>query len=282
MIYVLCSGGLGNQMFQYALYRSLIFAGKQAVFDTSYYKHETVHSGYEIEKCFGIKVGEDKNDHFNVVWKFFYSLMARTKKYSFHNIIMENPQKILDINFVQNKAVLFGYWQSENYFKTLKNELISELKFQNISEKSQIMARKMRKENSIAIHVRRGDYLKTTQYMNLSETNYYNRAIDYINEHITNPQYYVFSDEIDWCKKNMKLPQDKTTYVDFNTGTRSYEDMYLISCSKNAILANSSFSWWAGYLGKHDIVIRPSKYKVNWSKEQDDMLYPVEWIKIEV
>lgn len=282
MIYVLCSGGLGNQMFQYALYRSLIFAGKQAVFDTSYYKHETVHSGYEIEKCFGIKVGEDKNDHFNVVWKFFYSLMARTKKYSFHNIIMENPQKILDINFVQNKAVLFGYWQSENYFKTLKNELISELKFQNISEKSQIMARKMRKENSIAIHVRRGDYLKTTQYMNLSETSYYNRAIDYINEHITNPQYYVFSDEIDWCKKNMKLPQDKTTYVDFNTGTRSYEDMYLISCSKNAILANSSFSWWAGYLGKHDIVIRPSKYKVNWSKEQDDMLYPVEWIKIEV
>ena len=282
MIYVLCSGGLGNQMFQYALYRSLIFAGKQAVFDTSYYKHETVHSGYEIEKCFGIKVGEDKNDHFNVVWKFFYSLMARTKKYSFYNIIMENPQKILDINFVQNKAVLFGYWQSENYFKTLKNELISELKFQNISEKSQIMARKMRKENSIAIHVRRGDYLKTTQYMNLSETNYYNRAIDYINEHITNPQYYVFSDEIDWCKKNMKLPQDKTTYVDFNTGTRSYEDMYLISCSKNAILANSSFSWWAGYLGKHDIVIRPSKYKVNWSKEQDDMLYPVEWIKIEV
>ena len=282
MIYVLCSGGLGNQMFQYALYRSLIFAGKQAVFDTSYYKHETVHSGYEIEKCFGIKVGEDKNDHFNVVWKFFYSLMARTKKYSFHNIIMENPQKILDINFVQNKAVLFGYWQSENYFKTLKNELISELKFQNISEKSQIMARKMRKENSIAIHVRRGDYLKTTQYMNLSETNYYNRAIDYINEHITNPQYYVFSDEIDWCKKNMKLPQDKTTYVDFNTGTRSYEDMYLISCSKNAILANSSFSWWAGYLAKHDIVIRPSKYKVNWSKEQDDMLYPVEWIKIEV
>lgn len=282
MIYVLCSGGLGNQMFQYALYRSLIFAGKQAVFDTSYYKHETVHSGYEIEKCFGIKVGEDKNDHFNVVWKSLYSLMARTKRYSFYNIIMENPQKILDINFVQNKAVLFGYWQSENYFKTLKNELISELKFQNISEESQIMARKMRKENSIAIHVRRGDYLKTTQYMNLSETNYYNRAIDYINEHITNPQYYVFSDEIDWCKKNMKLPQDKTTYVDFNTGTRSYEDMYLISCSKNAILANSSFSWWAGYLGKHDIVIRPSKYKVNWSKEQDDMLYPVEWIKIEV
>ena len=91
----------------------------------------------------------------------------------------------------------------------------------------------------------------------------------------------LFSDEIDWCKKNMKLPW-KTIYVDFNTGMKSYEDMYLISSSRNAILANSSFSWWAGYLGKHDMVIRPSKYKVNWSKEQDTILYPAKWIKIEV
>lgn len=282
MIYVLCSGGLGNQMFQYALYRSLVAAGKQAIFDTSYYKHETVHAGYEIEKCFNIKAGENKCDHFNVVWKFFYSLMSRANRYSFCNIIMENPRKMLDINFLPNKAVLFGYWQSENYFKSLKNKLISEFEFQNISEESQTVAQKMKKENSVAIHVRRGDYLKATQYMNLAETSYYERAIDYINMHVTNPRYYIFSDEIDWCKKNMKLPKDKTIYVDFNTGIKSYEDMYLISSSKNVILANSSFSWWAGYLGKHEIVIRPSKYKVNWSEEQDNMLYPAEWIKIEV
>ena len=281
MTYVLCSGGLGNQMFQYALYCSLVSMEKQVIFDTSYYKHEAVHSGYELERCFNIKAGVDKYDHFNVAWKTFYSLMSKMKKYSFGNIIMESPQEILNLNSVPDKAVLFGYWQSEYYFKSLKNKIVSEFSFQNISKESKVIAEQMRKENSVAIHVRRGDYLKATQYVNLSETNYYERAIEYINTHVANPQYYVFSDEIDWCKKNMKLPW-KTIYVDFNTGMKSYEDMYLISSSRNAILANSSFSWWAGYLGKHDMVIRPSKYKVDWSKEQDTILYPAEWIEIEV
>ena len=135
----------------------------------------------------------------------------------------------------------------------------------------------MQKENSVAVHIRRGDYLKNPKYVNLSETNYYHNSLIEVNRRYDSPYIYVFSDDVSWCR-NSGMFAGNTTYVDFNDGQHAYEDMFLMTQAKAIITANSSFSWWAGYLGDHDLVIRPEKYLNQWTKCQDNRLYPTEWI----
>lgn len=139
----------------------------------------------------------------------------------------------------------------------------------------------MQECNSVAVHVRRGDYLKCSIYTNLGESNYYQNAINYINAHEKDVKYYIFSNDIPWCKES-GLFGENATYVDFNIGDRSYEDMYLITQCKKVVMANSSFSWWGAYLGEHDYVIRPNGHMVGWTEEKDKGFYPSEWIKMDL
>lgn len=279
MISVLCSGGLGNQMFQYAFYCNLKQQGYNVELDISYFNHNSIHSGYELQKCFGINDGTDRHDYFSKKWRIVYSMMARMHIKKLFNIIFEGYQ-LKEINKMKT-GVLYGYWQSERYFKEIEEYIKKRFTFVDISKESQSLLDFLHQENSVAIHVRRGDYLKQNRYVNLSETEYYRNAIHKVYEEIPNPSFFVFSDTIEWCRENMPLPVD-TTYVDFNTDRKSYEDMFLMSNASNIILANSSFSWWAGYLGNHNRVYRPSKYKVNWKAEDDINLFPIRWIKVEV
>ncbi len=281
MSYVLCSGGLGNQMFQYAFYKSLVLNNKNAEFDTSYFKHINVHNGYELERCFGIVTPKCKKEHFNKVWQLVYSLMARMHKNSFMGVKTESFFKDFDLAQIGPKDILNGYWQSEKFFVQNKAEIVKDFDFKNISQKSAEIVNQMKNTESVAVHIRRGDYLGLARFVNLAETNYYKNATEYIKKNVENPVFYVFSDDAKWCRENMQFPGE-TVYVDFNKGKDSYQDMYIMSQAKYNILANSSFSWWAGYLGEHKFVIRPSKYKTTWSEEADRKLYPEEWIKMEV
>lgn len=281
MIRVLCSGGLGNQMFQYAFFRRLQLNNEDVILDTSFFVHNTVHSGYELNKCFGFSDNVVTHNFFNHFWRGIYFVMSKLNVGKFMNIIIEKQGEKLDLSHLTGREIMYGYWQTEEYFSDYKELIIKELSFINLSNKSINISKQMASENSVAIHVRRGDYLLASQYVNLGNTNYYHNAIDYIKENVNNPKYYVFSDDINWCKKNLDIPKD-SMFVDFNTGNRSYEDMFLISCCKYAVVANSSFSWWGGYLGNHDFVLRPEKYKVKWDEKQDSFLYPKEWVKIEV
>ena len=279
MIHVLCSGGLGNQMFQYAYYRALVEKGLDVSFDTSFFQHRQVHSGYDLERCFGIQDGNDDVDHFSFIYRCVYFLMAKRKIVRFMNVRMEQPGKYFLIkNVKSHHAILYGYWQSARYFGdecSLKNVFI----FRNLSKQSLHLGEKMRAENSVAVHVRRGDYLLVNKYENLCNTNYYQNALCYLRERLSNLKIYIFSDDIKYCRELEFFPPD-AVFVDFNDGTSAYEDMFLMSQANSIVLANSTFSWWSGYLGSHDYVLRPAKYLKNWSQKDDYALFPEEWIKI--
>lgn len=284
MSYILCSGGLGNQMFQYAFYKSIKRIDPNANFDISYFKHNSVHQGYELERCFGITDANCKTDHFNIFYKVVYSLMSRCRVVKFFRIMKEHSN--FDIRRLTRKeiqtSIFNGYWQGEKFFQDVNSEIKKDFMFNNLSPRTIELAKKIRTQNSIAIHVRRGDYLKSSAYVALGATKYYYNVIKYFRSlNIINPVVYVFSDDISWCQ-SCGIFDDSTIYVDHNKNEHSYEDMYLMSQAKMIAVANSSFSWWAGYLGNHEIVLRPEKYLNDWNQKQDSTLFPSNWICVEL
>lgn len=276
MIYVLCSGGLGNQMFQYAYLKHLQKTGREAVLDTSFFLHSDIHSGYMLNKAFNIE-GNNVKDHFSFIWKSKYSMMAKSRMKELGSVFMEFGENFIREDNLPTSAVLYGYWQGERFFKDVRKDVIKDFTFRNISEQSEKLGEKMSIENSVAVHIRRGDYLLHSKYMNLAATQYYKNALGIAKKELIETRIYVFSDDISWCKQ-CGLFDDETCYVDFNNGAHAYEDMFLMSKAKAVITANSSFSWWAGYLGNHEFVIRPEKYLTNWTNEQDTRLFPGGWI----
>ena len=106
---------------------------------------------------------------------------------------------------------------------------------------------------------------------------YFERAIQYMKEHMDTPVFYVFSDDMDYVKENIKL--EDAFYIDGNRGNDSWQDMFLMSSCNHNIIANSTFSWWSAFLNSHDnkIVIAPKRWRYYF--ETDDVV-PEEWIRM--
>ena len=118
---------------------------------------------------------------------------------------------------------------------------------------------------SVGIHVRRGDYLKEKQYLGICELDYYTKAIDIMKEHFVCPSFYIFSNDLEWCREKLEVltGKENTVYVDWNKGNESYQDMRLMSYCKGLIIANSSFSWWGAFLNQEEnkFIVAPKRWK---------------------
>ena len=135
------------------------------------------------------------------------------------------------------------------------------------------------KQSPISIHVRRDDYLSSkyvSGFGGICTIEYYNKAVERIKEEVIDPVFYIFSDDINWCRENLKLEQG--VFIDWNTGKESWQDMFLMSQCKHNIIANSSFSWWGAWLNSNSekIVIAP---RIWWNGLKDDVV-PDSWIRI--
>ena len=138
----------------------------------------------------------------------------------------------------------------------------------------------MQLNNSVSIHVRRGDYLNGYYFETLGkicDIDYYKRAIALINKEVNDPYFYIFSDDPGYVAENLKI--ENATYVDFNRGRDSWQDMYLMSQCKHNIIANSTFSWWGAWLNTNlnKIVIAPNRWFANM--DNDEIVLP-EWIRL--
>ena len=159
---------------------------------------------------------------------------------------------------------IVAYWTSERYYGDRIDELKEEFAFDEpCDEENQRLLKQIDSENSVSIHIRRGDYL-AAEYggkFKLLGQEYYHRAIEYIRETVPNPRFYVFSDDTE-CAKNIMDGIDNTVFVTNNTGANSFRDMQLMSRCKHNIIANSTFSQWAGILNKNEgrLVIYPKDY----------------------
>lgn len=282
------NGGLGNQLFQYAYYKKILKQDKQTKADITAYEKYNYQQGLELEKVFGIKLCKANQCE---IRKLGYSLciIDRLCKKFLPKKSTYYKEKTIGYDKEINKdkdLYLDGFWQSYKYFEHISEELQKELKCKiSLLQKTKYEIENIKNTNAIAIHVRRMDYnnfRNSHYYVDLSKTDYYKKAISYINEHIDNVTFYVFSDDIQWVKKNMFL--ENAIYVDWNKKENSYQDMIMMSYCQGIIIANSTFSWWGAWLNPRNIkkmVICPQKWhkvsKLKGRKIQiEDLILP-EW-----
>ena len=261
--------GLGNQMFQYAFYLSLKLKGYDVYLDNKleWLGYKKAHNGYELDKVFNINnvfISEEKRKYYKgwsgILGKIQRKLIKNDKLYIKRSPIEDNIKYYPEVFNFNNKLLISG-WQSEKYFYDIKKDIKNAFCFkQTLDDKNLKLAKEMKKENSISVHIRRGDYLKDKYFYGVCDKNYYDKAIKYFLSKNEKSKVYFFSNDMDWCRKN--FCDERFYFVEGNVGTNSYKDMQLMSCCKHNIIANSTFSWWGAWLNnnKNKIVIAPNKW----------------------
>ena len=269
MIFTKLMGGLVNQMFQYACAKAVAHNSNTKCFiDKSFLEDKnsgvTVHRDYELNLFPNIKADVYRGGNVD-------ALMVREPY--FH---CDEGLRHAKLNEDQN-FYLDGYWQSHKYFENIEREIRHEFSFPVIKNiKTESLKQKILFENSVMINVRRSDYLSDPQFEKIT-MDYYNECVAKIEEMVDNPSFYVFSDDIDWCKDN--FADEKFTVVDHShKGTRFIDYLNLMTSCKHQIIPNSTFAWWAAWLNENDnkIVMYPSKWFTESHKETKD-LCPNDW-----
>ena len=287
-------GGLGNQMFQFASGFNLANRlNMQYRIDIKLLNKYDRHNGYQLDEIFDFNFeianyselwGILKFKTFSVINEsvekvdpyFFDSSNHIFREYS-HNFIN-------DIERINSKCYISGYWQSEKYFLNSENELRKIFTFKNsLSGINKDIQSDIFNSNSVCIHVRRGDYLSNpdaAKFHGSCELEYYKKSIDLISSKISNPKYFIFSDDVEFIRNNFNFLNNYKV-IDNNQGRDSFIDLRLMSLCKHHIIANSTFSWWGAWLAKNDqqIVIAPEKWFIGSSEIIKD-IYCQNWIKL--
>jgi hypothetical protein len=295
MIIVQLTGGLGNQLFQYAMGRAFSEISKEELLlDINSYLWDTLRK-YELES-FNLDVRKATKIEIDTIkrsiltWKdrIFYKLKGESIPYYRFPYIKEQSFNF-DPNFIhyrQKNCYLEGYWQSEKYFKQIRSILLQEIcveeKFYS-NKMNDYVTQIKNTNNSVSIHVRRGDYVsnpETTAFHGVCDLLYYLRAMNQIENLISNPNYFIFSDDTNYA---LELFKDKENVTFVENLPFDYEELLLMSFCNHNIIANSSFSWWGAWLNQNDKkhVIAPKRWFANEiMQNQTDDLIPFEWIKI--
>ena len=278
-------GGLGNQMFQYMFGQYLSKKYNEKIYyDVEFFKHYSESEKLEIRNIellkfnFDIEIVDYKKYPFlnynNRKEKFIYLLkgLLSLNRNTF-NFVSDSKftliSKVFSIFFRNNYYI--GYWQAYRYILDLEFKLKDSQNLINTKVKEKIL-----NSNAVSIGVRRGDYVKLGAI--ICDIEYYKKAINLIYKKLDNPVFYIFSDDIEWWRKNIKL-SDKYFFVEANKDT-PFENMELMSLCKHNIISNSTYEWWGAFLNKNKqkIVIYPKKWKFYETKK--NKLIPSEWIKI--
>lgn len=261
--------GMGNQMFMYAFYLALKQRDKNTFCTECVLKGDKVHSGYDLGRAFGISTDR------NTVLDSFVKLMMKAYR-CLPPFLFRMMTAFLGVHFVrevkgvyeasyleQKKRIsfFFGYWASEQYFLAVRDEIRQVFRFrtENLSAETRVLERQIRScPSGVALHVRRGDFVSGNMTL---ENTYYEKAIDVLKQHVSDPVFFVFSDDPAYVR-TMNLPN--AVYVDCNKGTDAWQDMFLMSVCRHNIIANSTFSWWGAYLNGHKgkIVVAPEEMRV--------------------
>ena len=285
-------GGLGNQMFQYAFARNLALKyGVELKFDITALIKESGNSKYiggDIElEALDVNLSKATENEINLFMRSKFGKLVDLVLLFFHISGKYSYVKEPHFHFFKSalsspvNSYLDGYWQSEKYFKGIRKHLLQEFKPKHtLSFKTIELEKEIKNSKSISIHVRRGDYLSNTDIYCICDETYYMNSIEFICKKIDNPTLYIFSDDPNWFKNNIKTDY-KTVYVSHNIGRNSYEDIYLMSLCQHQIIANSSFSWWGAWLNlnPNKIVIAPKCWFKIKSKNTKDLI-PEEWIQL--
>jgi len=300
MIVVQLTGGLGNQLFQYSAGRHLAALNECPLL-------------LDIEEIFSRSDPAHKRkyklDHFRinsdiVNWS---SLGYKTFHYNSINYTCRLPRFLGKIRghrrlstvsephfhffpgFFENRGDIYltTYWQSYRYFEEIKDIIRGDLQLKNSLEPSHQAAKNMilSEQLSVSLIVRRGDFANHphhSKFHGCCSVDYYQRAINHIVSLIHNPHFFVFSDDIEWTRKNIPI-NFSHTYMDqsYDHTFFDYVDMHLISCCRNHIIANSTFGWWGAWLSPFSdkIIVAPNKWFQDSSIDTSDII-PSDWLRL--
>lgn len=291
MIISRLTGGIGNQMFQYAVARRLAYIHHTVLkLDISSYESyklrkfeldrfnisAQIATKKEIEKFIKIP----KNIFEKIIFNLIPSLQKKSQNY-YEEKFYHFDQRVLAL---PDNVFLSGYWQSEKYFIDIGDIIIKEFTIRTKPDSFNIaLLNQIKASESVSIHIRRGDFAEnssTKLLHGLFRVDYILKAVSVITEKLNNPHFYVFSDDIDWAKTNLKMKYP-ITFIDNNIDKKDYEDLRLMSSCKHNIIVNSTFGWWGAWLNnnKSKIIITPKNWYKRGPVDTYDLI-PKSWIKI--
>lgn len=290
MVVVKLVGGLGNQMFQYACAKRIALVNSALlkldisnVGGRSGRAYGLCHLNISAEVASGADIERFRKSDF--IRKALYRAHLVHTPYRERNVVRERffhfDEKILSLS---DDVYLEGYWQSERYFRDIKDVVRREFSFKHEPDsENKRIADEIRRTNAISVHVRRGDYVsdpEINQVHGVCPAEYYGRAAKLIADSVDRPHFFIFSDDPKWVRTNLHL-EYRSTYVAHNSGDRSFEDLRLMSLCKHHIIANSSFSWWGAWLSSDPTkqVIGPGKWLSSAEHNTKDIL-PESWQRL--
>ncbi len=296
MIVVQLMGGLGNQMFQYAAGRSLALRlGVPLKLDLSFYeqsREQTTPRQYaldsfalqaefatpaDLECLAGTRTG---------LGGIVSQLRSRLGIGTVRERCYREPHFQYDpaVQQLPDESYLIGFWQSERYFGDDTDGLVQEFQCRYpMDELNLNVANAIDQVESVAVHIRRGDYVsnqKTASYHGVCSLEYYQQAASLVAREMKNPHFFLFSDDPDWVTDSFQFAWP-TTLVTCNQAGDPVNDLRLMSRCQHAIIANSSFSWWGGWLNRNPgkRVIAP-KCWFNKPELNTADLIPPSWITL--
>lgn len=277
MIVSTITDGFGNQLFMYACGYAMARRHKEKLaLDTTYLATSNLRE-YELG---GLRVEYDKMYSINKSLPYFLKVVLRK---AIHVCMSLRFMQYREIQAWHYDGALFqatgscrlkGYWQCEKYFKDYRNEILKMLSLSyepTVSFKE--LLSKIQNTNSISVHVRRGDYVSLG--ICLSDV-YYKTAIRLMSEKVNAPDFYVFSDDMEYAQGLFEgIDNAKINFVKYEARNATIEDFLLMKSCLHNITANSSYSWWGAWANENNekIVVCPKR-------EPKDDFYPEEWIKI--
>lgn len=272
MVIVRLTGGVGNQMFQYAAGRALADRlGAELLLDTRALEHALAFQAY-TRRAYALSpfklraklaTAADLNNW--PVWVVEIGmrlpLVRRLfRRWHFESAITYDPS----IPTLHEPVCLVGYWQSERYFIDIADRIRADFTLrQPLAGANARLLELARSDRSVGLHVRRGDFISlndAAQIHGLCSVDYYRRAISRVRNLCPECRFLVFSDDPQWARA--ELPLDPSTVFVTGNEASPEQDLALMSACKHHIIANSSFSWWASWLGNSpdQIVIAPSPW----------------------
>lgn len=280
--------GLGNQLFQYAYARSLKEKGHDVrldlnkAYDDTFFKYEKNDLRQNSIQKFNISlpaINVEKYGKYDYIKRdnnrdriIYFLAKYGLWRYKFHEAVVQYYTK-KSANIRGNYYVK-GWFQDERYFKELRTELLKELVPKRKIRISKKLRQALEYEESVSLHVRRGDYVKIR---NTLDVTYFRKAITWMKQQYHNPLFLIFSEDLDWVRRNLEIG-DNCIYVNENRELADYEELMIMSRCKSNIISNSTYSWWGAWLNRNPekIIIAP---RYGWRPNQKNIV-PEEWIML--
>ena len=285
-------GGLGNQMFQYAAGRALADRwGCSLKLDLTHFDQDPQRT-YNLDGL-NIRAEIATTDELRSVNRLSYnsviskllSLYPRKGRNVKRYRLFKERKFVFDETLIDQRPPVYlaGYWQSERYFSDFAAAIRRDFSINfNLDSEARRHLESIKNTSSISLHVRRGDYVTNpiaARYHGVCSLDYYLTAANYIAAQVSEPHFFVFSDDIKWVTDNLRLPY-VTTFVNFDNKKHCpIVDMQLMKVCKHHVIANSSFSWWGAWLNpsQHKVVVAPKKWFNHASADTKDLL-PYSWV----